>query len=123
MKIKKIEITNFRHLNNLNFDFGSILTVIAGGNGTGKTSMLGIIGHIFKFSNLHYNLFNERFETKYSAVFRFSETHDIKGTYSYYLHFENSTNKNAALRITTENGKVRHRIDVGGRVRGGGKLS
>ena len=68
MKINRLEITTFRHLNNLNFDFGSILTVIAGGNGTGKTSMLGIIGHIFKFSNLYYNLFNGRFETKYSAV-------------------------------------------------------
>lgn len=123
MKIKRLEITNFRHLSNLNFDLGSILTVIAGGNGTGKTSMLGIIGHIFKFSNLHYNLFNDRFETKYSAVFRFSDTHDITGIYSYQLVFENDTNKNAALRITTENGRVRHRIDVGGRVRGGGKSS
>ena len=123
MKIKRLEITNFRHLTNLNFDFGSILTVIAGGNGTGKTSMLGIIGHVFKYSNLHYNLFNYRFETKYSAVFRFSDTHDISGSYSYQLIFEDDTNKNAALRITTERGKVRHRIDVGGRVRGGGKSS
>lgn len=123
MKIKRLEITNFRHLNDINFGFGSILTVIAGGNGTGKTSMLGIIGHIFKFSNQHNNLFNERFETKYSDVFRFSDTHDVRGNYSYNLIFDDNTNKNAALRITTENGKIRHRIDVGGRVRGGGKLS
>lgn len=122
MKIKKLHITTFRHLNSLNFDIGSIITVIAGGNGTGKTSMLGIIGHIFKYGNTYHNLFNERFETKYSEVFRFSDTHDISGNYSYQLIFEDSTNKNAALRITTENGKVRHRIDVGGRVRGGGKF-
>ncbi|MBL0910777.1 MAG: AAA family ATPase [Bacteroidia bacterium] len=123
MKIKRLKITNFRHLSNLDFDFGSILTVIAGGNGTGKTSMLGIIGHIFKYSNAYYNLFNERFETKYSAVFRFSDTHDVTETYSYQLFFENGTNKNAASRIVTENGRIRHRIDVGGRIRGGGKVS
>jgi len=123
MKISKLDITNFRHLNNLSFEFGSILTVIAGGNGTGKTSLLGIIGHIFKFGNAHYNLFNERFETKYSSVFRFSEVHDIAGRYKYKLVFSDNSEKEAQLRITNENGKTRHRIDVGGRVRAGGKIT
>lgn len=121
MKIKKIEITTFRHLNNLHFEFGNIITVIAGGNGTGKTSLLGIIGHIFKFGNIPRNLFNDRFETKYSSVFRFSNIHDIAGGYSYKVIFDDNTAKDGELRITNENGKIRHRIDVGGRVRGGGK--
>ena len=123
MDISKIEITNFRHLNNIHFNFGKIITVIAGGNGTGKTSLLGIIGHVFKFGNVHRNLFNERFETKYSAVFRFSHVHDLDGGYNYKLLFENGTHKNGDLRITNENGRIRHRIDVGGRVRGGGKIT
>jgi len=123
MNIKRIEINTFRHLTNLNFTFGSILTVIAGGNGTGKTSLLGIIGHVFKYGNSNQTLFNDRFETKYSSVFRFSDTHDIAGSYTYRLVFQDDSYKDSALRITTENGKVRHRIDVGGRVRGGGKSS
>jgi len=122
MNIKNIDISNFRHLNAIGFDFGKIITVIAGGNGTGKTSLLGIIGHIFKFGNTNRNLFGERFETKYSAVFRFSHVHDLTGNYSYKLFFENGTSKNGDLRTTSENGKIRHRIDVGGRIRGGGKI-
>ena len=50
MKISKLNIIQFRHLNNLTFDLGSTITVIAGGNGTGKTSLLGLVGHIFRFS-------------------------------------------------------------------------
>lgn len=123
MKISKLIITQFRHLNNLNFNLGATITVIAGGNGTGKTSLLGLIGHIFRFGNSPKNLFNDRFETKYSSVFRFSNNHDTAGNYKYKLIFSDNSEKEAQMRITNENGKVRHRIDVGGRVRQGGKIT
>lgn len=123
MKISKLNITQFRHLNNLTFDLGSTITVIAGGNGTGKTSLLGLVGHIFRFGNSPKNLFNERYETKYSSVFRFSRDHDTIGNYQYKLTFTDNSEKEAQLRITNENGKLRHRIDVGGRVRHGGKIN
>lgn len=122
MRIEGIEIDNFRHLQNIKFDFGSQITVIAGGNGTGKTSLLGIIGHVFKFGKGQSTLINARFETKYSDVFRFSSRHDSAG-YKYKVLFKNDFKKEAELRVTNENGKVRHRIDVGGRIRGGGKVS
>lgn len=123
MKISNLEINQFRHLNNLNFNLGSTLTVIAGGNGTGKTSLLGLVGHIFRFGNSPKNLFNERFETKYSSVFRFSSNHDTVGNYHYKLTFADNSEKEAQLRVTNENGRLRHRIDVGGRVRHGGKIN
>jgi AAA15 family ATPase/GTPase len=123
MKISKLNITQFRHLNNLTFDLGSTITVIAGGNGTGKTSLLGLIGHIFRFGDIPKNLFTERFETKYSSVFRFSSNHDIAGNYQYKLTFSDNFEKEGQLRITNENGRIRHRIDVGGRVRHGGKIN
>ena len=122
MKLTKIDIVSFRHLNNLRFDFGRVLTVIAGGNGTGKTSLLGITGHIFKYGSTH-NLFNERFETKYSSVFRFSGMHDSGNTYRYKLFFDGGLDREAHFRETNENGRQRHRIDVGGRVRQGGKIT
>ncbi|MFY7665764.1 ATP-dependent nuclease [Flavobacterium sp.] len=122
MKISKVSITTFRHLSNLNFDFGSTLTVIAGGNGTGKTSILGLIGHIFKFGNTSHNLFNGRFETKYSSVFRFSSQHDTGNSYHYKITFTDNSEKEAQFRETNENGRIRHRIDVGGRKRHGGKI-
>lgn len=123
MKISNITISRFRHLNDLTFDLGSTITVIAGGNGTGKTSLLGLIGHIFRFGNSPKNLFNERFETKYSSVFRFSSNHDTAGVYHYKLTFSDRSEKEAQLRITNEDGRIRHRIDVGGRVRHGGKIT
>jgi hypothetical protein len=123
MKISKVEITGFRHLNNLSFDLGKTLTVIAGGNGTGKTSMLGMIGHIFKYGSVPHNLFNERFETKYSSVFRFSSTHDSGNQYRYKVVFENGAQRDAQLREVNEDGRIRHRIDVGGRIRNGGKIT
>lgn len=122
MKISKVSINTFRHLSNLTFNFGNTLTVIAGGNGTGKTSLLGLIGHIFKFGSNSNNLFNERFETRYSSVFRFSKQHDTGNSYQYKITFTDDTEKEAQLRETNENGRIRHRIDVGGRVRHGGKI-
>ena len=122
MKLKGINITKFRHLQSIDFTFGKVLTVIAGGNGTGKTSLLGMIGHAFKFGTTTLTLFNQRFETRYSEVFRFSDAHDSAGNYKYRLNFPSSF-KDSELRITTEKGKVRHRIDVGGRQRGHGKIT
>src|SRR5690606_20725620 len=121
MKLKKINITHFRHLQNLEFDFGKVITVIAGGNGIGKTSLLGIIGHVFKYGANPKNLFSNRFESNYSHVFRFSTQHDTFN-YNYKITFDDDTSRNAELRILQENNKTRHRIDVGGRVRGGGKI-
>lgn len=47
MKLKSLEIKNFRHVENQTIEFGDSLTVISGLNGTGKSSILGLAGHIF----------------------------------------------------------------------------
>jgi len=72
MKVNKVLIKKFRHLENINLVFGSQLTAIAGQNGTGKSSILGLVGHCFKFP-ADYKTLNERqFATQYSEIFRFS---------------------------------------------------
>ena len=122
MKLKKLNIAHFRHLRNLEFDFGSIITIIAGGNGTGKTSLLGIIAHVYKFGANPKNLLGDRFETKYSKVFKFSQEFDVAHRYQYAVTFKDDLTRSASLRVTREGDNTRHRIDVGGRVRGGGKI-
>jgi AAA15 family ATPase/GTPase len=122
MIIKKVEIENFRHLNNLNFNLGKHITVIAGGNGTGKTSILGLIGHIFKYGITYQTIVKQRFETKFSEVFRFSPNTEVNKVYKYKIIFENGISKSAESRTITENNSTRFRIDVGGRVQGGGKI-
>lgn len=51
MIIKKMLIEKFRKMENLEINFGGKLTFIAGGNGTYKTSLLGLIGNSFVFTD------------------------------------------------------------------------
>lgn len=125
MKISTLNIEHFRHIRKIKFELGKVITVIAGGNGTGKTSLLGMIGHVFKYGSSPLTLFEEPFETKYSKVFQLSEQHDITSAYEYRVDFENNVSRKSELRVTKTKvpGKFRHRIDVGGRQRGFGKIT
>lgn len=123
-KIKQITITNFRHLNNLqNIKVGEKLTVIAGGNGTGKSSLLGLIGHIFSYRDekniIVKSIDNKPLETEFKEVFRFSPNYDYLTPYSYSLIFADGTTKAAISRYIVKN--KRFRIDVGARQRFHGK--
>ena len=51
MIIKKMLIEKFRKMENLEINFGGKLTFIAGGNGTYKTSLLGLIGNSFVYTD------------------------------------------------------------------------
>lgn len=115
-KIKQLNITNFRHLNNLNnINIGDKLTIIAGVNGTGKSSLLGLIGHVFSFRDkgvIVKTIDNKPFEAQFSEVFRFSPDYDYHSVpYSYSLTFEDGTQKNAVSRYVPKD--KRFRIDVG----------
>jgi predicted ATPase len=125
-RIKELNIVKFRHLDNiLNIKIGEKLTIIAGGNGTGKSSLLGLIGHVFSFRNngaVAMNPFCETpLETQFSEVFRFSPAHDYATQYSYSLLFRDGTIRNAVSRFIATNN--RFRIDVGTRKKGYGKVS
>ena len=49
MKIKKLQIDNFRHIKNTEIVFGDKLTIISGQNGTGKSSILGWVAQLCDF--------------------------------------------------------------------------
>lgn len=124
-RIQYLNILNFRHLNNI-FDIkiGEKLTIIAGGNGTGKSSLLGLIGHIFSYRNsknvVLESLDSKHLETEFSEVFRFSPDHDHNEVYEYALVFEDGTIKDGASRYIEKN--KRFRIDVGERKKASGKI-
>ncbi len=119
MNLKRIEIEFFRHLNNINFNFGKHITVIAGSNGTGKTSILGLIGHVFKYPSEFKTVYGKPLVTKFSEVFKFSPDKDFSQNYRYKVEFTHSVTRTAESRLLSQN---RYRIDVGGRIRGGGKI-
>lgn len=72
MKVIKVTINKFRHLQSIELVFGERLTAIAGQNGTGKSSILGLVGHAFKFPADYKTLNEKQFATQYSEIFRFS---------------------------------------------------
>jgi len=72
MKLTRLRINKFRHLKNINLTFGGCVTAIAGQNGTGKSSVLGLVGHVFTFPAEYKNLNEKPFATQYSEIFRFS---------------------------------------------------
>lgn len=118
--IEKVEIEKFRHLENVEFDVGEKLTVISGGNGTGKTSLLGLIGHIFTYNKK--SLEGKTMRAKFSEVFRFSPKFDKGGEHRYKVYFSDGEIKPGESRVTLEKGEKRFRIDVGERKKRGGKI-
>jgi len=120
--ITAVDIKKFRHLENVKFNVGKRLTIISGSNGTGKTSVLGLIGHIFTYPKSEKTLLNQSFETLFSTVFRFSEKFDKGGEHKYSLEFSDGTKKFAQSRETKEASGKRFRIDVGERKGGEGKI-
>jgi len=90
MKIRELTITKFRHLQDIKISFGERLTAIAGQNGTGKSSILGLIGHVFNFSSDHKTLNEKQFATLYSEIFRFSyPDFDSPKNHSYMIELDN----------------------------------
>jgi predicted ATPase len=111
VKIHKIKIDHFRRFNDVEFDIGNCITLIAGQNGTSKSTLLGMLCQPFSFgvfqgktagrsdkSNYTDNYHGENL-AKYEDltgnpycydcedVFRLSKAHDtIDKDYSYRLH-------------------------------------
>jgi predicted ATP-binding protein involved in virulence len=127
MKIKKITIKEFRHMNDLVVEFGDNLTAIAGQNGTGKSTILGLVGQIFDYKSKERTKNNLQFATKYSEIFRFCPINDINSNHEYealILDIEgNELLRDAKSRLLKETKKTkvgktkkeRFRIDIGDR--------
>lgn len=111
--ISQIKIEQFRNLRDITIPVGRRVTAIAGQNGTSKTSLLGMISHVFSFDTSKKMLSGEPFFTKYSEIFRFSfPKYDKPGKHIYSVDFEDgeeiaviSTERNE--RGTTKNLRLR----------------
>ena len=111
-------------MKDLNIKIGDNITVISGLNGTGKSSLLGLIGHLFSFqgnkegSDEKYpykTISGQPFETEYSNIFRFSKEYDMDKKYSYCMLVKNDDENDEYIYgssrwVEKEN---RYRMDVG----------
>lgn len=123
MKIRKLELKKFRHFQDTNIDFGNKLTVIAGQNGTGKSSILGWVAQLCDYKGSQKRINNKQFKEKYSNVFRFCPENDFANNYEVIFHYTNNENILATKKLTTRyisqstSAKARYRVDFDSRGR------
>lgn len=116
MNFSKLEIHHFRHITNQTIEIGSVMTAIAGQNGTGKSTLLGWISQSCDTKLKNKTLLDTPFKSKYSEIFRFCPDQDFKNSYDVSIHYieeEIQEIKKMSTRlIETEN---RYRVDFDGR--------
>lgn len=92
MIIKSVYIKKFRGFNDVNFKMGTNLTVLAGQNGTQKTTILGIISQPFTITDEDNPLYGEKplcggnYKSLFSEKFKLSETFDKPKSHEWTLH-------------------------------------
>jgi hypothetical protein len=121
--LRSIEINKFRTFVGRRIELGGLVTVIAGRNGTMKTSLMGLVAH--PFSSDSKDAFGRILKTSLSEVFKLSTTYD-QDNYSYDLVAE-CLDKEALLKekvsIYYVKGKTnRHRVVLSGGEKGDGNF-
>lgn len=107
MKITNLHIDQFRHLINLDINIGKRITAIAGQNGIGKSSLLGLLGHVCREKNGIKSLDGKTFETEYSEIFRLSfPNYDKPKEHEFIVTFDN----NAEVRVISQERKEKGKI-------------
>lgn len=98
MLIKKINIEKFRGFNNIEFELGENITVIAGQNGTQKTTILGLLSQPFSITDKTNPIFVEKplcggnYKSSFSEKFKLSKTFDRPKTHTWTLYTDDIEN-------------------------------
>lgn len=98
MIINSIHIKKFRGFIDVRFKLGSSLTVIAGQNGTQKTTLLGIISQPFTITDKKNPLYGEKplsggnYKSLFSEKFKLSETFDLPKGHEWTLNLSSTSN-------------------------------
>ncbi|MFA6416426.1 MAG: AAA family ATPase [Candidatus Paceibacterota bacterium] len=115
-QINGLKIKQFRHLKDLDIEFGSRITAIAGANGTGKSSLLGLISGAFVFDKTKgLTLFNKKsFSADFSEIFTFSQKKEGKkvNLYKYEISLSDGQKAFGGFRYSVNNKSRPFRIDI-----------
>lgn len=88
--LKRIHINNFRIFNDKEIILGKLLTVLAGGNATGKSTVLGMLGNSCELKqNIAKTYLNKSFRAEFSEIFKGSMLHDASGSNKYEIFMSN----------------------------------
>ncbi|WP_213994831.1 AAA family ATPase [Arsukibacterium sp.] len=96
MIIKSLHVEKFRGFKNLEFDLGKQITLIAGQNGTQKSTLLGMLTQTFSIGKEHamhgqVPLSGGSFRSSFSDKFRLSPKFDIPKEHEWTLTLSNSS--------------------------------
>ncbi len=111
MKITKLFIKKFRGFQEVKFELGSHITVIAGQNGTQKTTLLGLLTQPFTITDKDNPMYGEKplsgesFRSDFSEKFKFSKKFDKVGEHQWSLYFDDGTDYTAGTIERKETGK------------------
>lgn len=98
MLISKIHVEKFRGFEDIEFELGESITLIAGQNGTQKTTILGLLSQPFSITDKTNPLANEKplcggnYKSSFSEKFKLSKSFDKPKTHSWTLTTNDSEN-------------------------------
>lgn len=113
--IHSIKINNFRAFKDTGFKLGKYITVIAGQNATGKSTLLGMLGNSSELKKKDgVPILQNLFRTEFSEIFKAS-SHDKRGSNLYSIYFSSindpdTINKNMPFRATWQDKNTRFRL-------------
>lgn len=113
LRITRVEINNFRCFKNISFSLGKMVTVIAGHNATGKSTILGLLGHCAELKKKDGKpLLQNRFRTEFSEIIKPSTEFDTRSQNIYTVHLIEGENPMEPLsfRTTWQQNETRFRI-------------
>lgn len=93
MVIKEIEVVRFRAFENVSLELGKNITLIAGQNGTQKSTLLGMLTQPFSISDKSHPLYGEAplsggtYKSSFQDKFRLSDRFDSAKEHEWTLHF------------------------------------
>ncbi|MGN7811488.1 AAA family ATPase [Flavobacterium sp. 22076] len=112
MLINKIQVEKFRGFDNIEFELGENITVIAGQNGTQKTTILGLLSQPFSITDKNNPLANEKplcggnYKSSFSEKFKLSKSFDKAKTHSWTLNTNDSENPDFTVESIVRDAKT-----------------
>ena len=94
MSIERIDIAKFRGFHQVGFELGKNLTVIAGQNGTQKTTLLGMLTQPFAITDKNNPLYSEKplcggnYKSSFSDKFKLSDEFDKPKEHEWTLTYD-----------------------------------
>lgn len=96
--IESIEIERFRKFKPMIIPIGRYITVISGQNGTGKSTLLGMLGQPFGLKDAE-SIFGKPMQAKFTDIFKLSPEKDIPGEHVYFVNLRDNMLYNGETRV------------------------